>query len=310
LSGPFPAAPALPQSARRRGRLDRRALWGYVFIAPWLLGLIAFTLLPIALMFYFSLTRYSVLDAPEWVGLANFRKMLTADPLFWKALANTAYYVGLRVPLHVGLGLALAVLVNRSLPGMAFFRAAFYLPTVVPLVATIVVWAWLLDSQVGVFKYLLARIDIALPNVFAHAALVKPVMVGLSLWQVGVVMMVFLAALQDVPRELHEAAAVDGASAMTRFWRITLPLLTPAVYFNIVTDTINSFQVFALALILTRGGPLDASLFYVLYVYQHAFEFFEMGYACALAVILFLVILACTLVVVRSGNIWVHYERV
>jgi multiple sugar transport system permease protein len=281
-----------------------------VFIAPWLLGFVAFTLVPVGLMFYFSLTRYSVLDVPEWVGLANFRRMLTADPLFWTALRNTAYYVGLRVPLHVGLGLALAVLVNRSLPGMTLFRTAFYLPTVVPLVATIVVWAWLLDSQVGVLKYVLAGVGVALPNVFAHAALVKPVMVGLSLWQVGVVMMVFLAALQDVPREIQEAAAVDGATPTIRFWRITLPLLTPALYFNVVTDTINSFQVFAVALILTRGGPLDASLFYVLYIYQHAFEFFEMGYACALAVVLFLTILACTLLLVRSSRAWVHYERV
>jgi multiple sugar transport system permease protein len=193
---------------------------------------------------------------------------------------------------------------------MALFRTAFYLPTVVPLVATIVVWAWLLDSQVGVLKNVLGWVGIALPNVFAHAALVKPVMVGLSLWQVGVVMMVFLAALQDVPREFQEAAAVDGAGPAVRFWRVTLPLLTPALYFNVVTDTINSFQVFAVVLILTRGGPLDASLFYVLYIYQHAFEFFEMGYACALAVVLFLTILGCTLLLVRSSRAWVHYERV
>jgi multiple sugar transport system permease protein len=309
LADPVTSSSARLAGARRRGRLDRRALWGYVFIAPWLLGLVAFTLIPIILMFYFSLTRYSVLDTPEWVGLANFRKMLTVDPLFWKALANTAYYVGLRVPLHVGLGLALAVLVNRALPGMALFRTAFYLPTVVPLVATIVVWAWLLDSQVGVLKFLLEQIGGGLPNVFAHPGLVKPVMVGLSLWQVGVVMMIFLAALQDIPAALQEAAAVDGAGVVVRFWRITLPLLTPALYFNVVTDTINSFQVFALALILTRGGPLDASLFYVLYIYQHAFEFFEMGYACALAVVLFLVVLGCTLVMVRSSAMWVHYER-
>ncbi|MCI0356323.1 MAG: sugar ABC transporter permease [Acidobacteria bacterium] len=288
----------------------REAAWGYGFISLWLVGLLAFTAGPILAVFYWSFTDYPILSAPKWVGLANFEKIFTGDPLFWKSLANTAYYVGLRVPLHLLLAFGLALLINRTIRGISVLRTAVYLPSVVPVVALAIVWRLLLDPRSGYFNYYGGLVGIPSVNWLTSEAWIKPAIIGISLYQVGIAMVVFLAGLQAVPEQLYEAASIDGASAWQRLLSVTIPMVTPVILYNLIVDIINSFQVFAYAYILTKGGPADAALFYVLYIYRHAFELFQMGYAAALSAILFLIILAFTAVLMAFSDRWVQYERI
>lgn len=306
------ATPLRPHAPSKTGLTAawREALWGYAFISPWVVGFLAFSLFPIAAVLYFGFTEYNILDEASWVGLANYRKMFTDDPLFWKSLGNTAYYVGLRVPLHVGLGFFLALLLNRNVRGIAFFRTAVYLPMVIPAVVNAVLWLWILQPQVGILHYV--QDVLHLPHVpwLQSEVWAKPAIIMMSLWHVGSIMMVFLAGLQGIPQQLYEAATIDGASPVRQLWSITIPMMTPTILFNVVMDIINSFQVFAAAFIMTRGGPLNSTLFYVLYIYRNAFEYFEMGYASALATVLFVLMLGATLLIFRSSRSWVHYDQV
>ncbi len=294
-----------------RGSLARReALWGYALIAPWVIGLLIFWVGPLLAAFYFSFTDYPILSAPTWIGLENYQQIFTSDREFWISLGNTAYYVLIRVPLHLGIALGLAMLLHRSLRGIGIFRTLIYLPSMVPVVALAVAWRVLLDPRTGYVNYVAELVNLPQINYLTSTAWIKPVIIGISLWQVGIAMIVFIAGLAGVPDHLYEAAKIDGASAWQRFLHVTIPMLTPVILYNVVIDIINSFQVFAYAFIVSDGGPRNASLFYVLYIYKQAFQFFRMGYASALAVILFLIILVFTIFLMRSSDRWVHYERI
>jgi multiple sugar transport system permease protein len=295
---------------RRRWPLSiREALAGYSFILPWLIGLAVFTLGPILSVFYFSFTDYPIIGASKWIGLENYRNMFTNDPLFFKSIYNTAFYVGLRVPLFQVVAFAIALLVSRSLPGMNFFKTGIYLPVLMATVAKAVVWRNLL-GQAGALNYLLYIFGLPRQNVLASEAMVKPAIVLMTIWIVGPTMIIYLAGLLGIPKSLYEAAEIDGATWGKKLIHVTIPMMTPVILLNLIMDIINSFQVFTHALIITEGGPVNASLFYVLYIYRQAFQYFKMGYASALSVILFIIILFFTLIVLKWSDRWVQYERI
>jgi multiple sugar transport system permease protein len=302
--------PAVAVSRRRGMTLSQReAIWGYAFILPWLIGLVWFSAGPVLGVLYFSFTEYSVLESPTWVGLKNYQRIFTNDPLFLASLGNTLYYVGVTVPLLIFLGFVVALLLNRNVRGITGYRAAFYLPTVVPSVANAVVWVWLFNPELSAFKVLFDLLRVPSPLWLQSEEWSKPALVVVGIWGgLGTMMMIFLAGLQGIPDQLYEAAEIDGASAWQKLLSVTIPLMTPTIFFNLVIGIINSFQVFVYAFIMTKGGPLNSSLVYVLYIYRHAFEYFQMGYASALAFILFLLVLVLTLLVFWSSKRWVHYE--
>lgn len=295
----------------KRGTAARReALWGYFFISPWILGFLVFSLFPILAVLYLSFTEYTVLQPPQWVGLKNYVDMFTNDRLFYTSLYNTVYYIVLRIPSWLIVGLGLAILLNRKILGITGLRAVFYLPTIIPVVASSIIWMWLLNPQVGILNPTLRNIGIIVPNWLHDQVWAKPAIVALGVWQVGQTMMIFLAGLQEIPDVLYEAAEIDGANPLQKFIHVTLPMMTPIIYFNTVIGIISAFQVFGFAFIVTGGGPVNSTLFYVLYLYRQGFEFLKMGYASGMAVILFLFILALTIVVVRTSDKWVQYERI
>ena len=299
--------------AGRRSRLSvakQEAISGYLFISPWLIGFLVFSLLPILAVFVFGFTEYNVLKPPEWTGLENYRFALMKDRLVPKALFNTLYYVGIRVPIHVSLAFLLALLLNAKLPAIGVFRSAIYLPSVVPIVGSAVVWAWILSPSVGVLNQLLQQVGMRGWNWLGREALAKPSMIFISLYHVGVLMVIFLAGLQNIPVHLYEAAKIDGANSLQSFTAITVPMMTPTIFLNLVMDIVNSFQVITYALLMTQGGPINATLFFVLYIYRSAFSFFEMGYASALATILFLIMVLLTLPLFLSSDRWVQYEQI
>jgi multiple sugar transport system permease protein len=283
---------------------------GYLYIAPWLIGFVVFVLGPMVVSLYFAFTNYEIPLSPRFVGLVNFRRALFEDDTMRTALGNTAYYVGLVVPIGLALSLMLALMLDRDLPGKALFRTVYYLPSIVPLVAATLLWTYLLQPEYGFVNNLLWSVGIEGPLWFNSTLWAKPALVLIALWvgAGGPRMIIFLAGLQSVPSEMYEAAEVDGAGALSKFRHITLPLLSPTIFFNMVVGVIAAFKVFATAYVSTQGGPGDATRFYVLYLYQNAFQFFKAGYASALAWILFLVVLAFTLVQFYVGRKWVYYE--
>jgi multiple sugar transport system permease protein len=284
----------------------REAITFYLFISPWLLGFLFFTLGPMLLSLYTSFTQWDLLTSPVWIGLENYVQAF-ADERFYQALKVTAIYTLLFVPLDLAGGLLLAMLVNARLRGMRVFRTVFYLPTVFSGVVFVVVWLWMLNPRGGMINLLLAQIGVAGPKWLMDPHLALYSLVLMSFWGWGRSMVIFLAGLQTIPGELYEAASIDGATSRQQFIKITLPLLTPTIFFNLVLSVIFTFQTFTSAFVATDGGPLDATLFLVLYIYRQAFQFLNMGYASALAWILFAIILVLTLVVVRSQRFWVFY---
>jgi multiple sugar transport system permease protein len=293
----------MPPPTRRR-----EALLFYLFISPWLAGLLIFVAGPMLASLYLSLTRWDLLSPSRFIGLANYQEMLTGDPLFWHSLRVTTIYTLAYVPLDLVGGLACALLVNQKVRGIGVFRTIFYLPSVIAGVGYVVLWMWLLNPQAGLVNTLLHHVGIQGPRWLQDPRWALPAMIGMSLWGVGRSMVIFLAGLQDIPGHLYEAAAIDGAGRWPSFWRITLPLLTPAILFNLILGVINTFQTFTNAFIATDGGPLDATLFFVLYIYRKAFQHFAMGYASSLAWVLFLIVFICTLVIFRTSGRWVFYR--
>ncbi|NPV07888.1 MAG: sugar ABC transporter permease [Anaerolineae bacterium] len=290
-------------SASSREKLD-----GYLFILPWILGFLFFTIGPMIASFYFSFTDYSLLEPSKWVGLDNYRKLFSADDKFGISLSVTFRYSLASVPLGMVLALTVAMLLNQRVPGMRFYRTAFYLPSLLGGVALTLIWMWIFSPAYGLLNTFLKMIGLEGPLWFQSQVWALPGLIIMSLWGVGGRMIIFLAGLQNIPGHLYEAAEMDGAGAMRRFWHVTVPMLTPTIFFNLVMGIIGSLQTFAQAFIATQGGPNNATLFYGLYLYQNAFQYFEMGYASALAWILFAIILALTLVVIRSSPMWVFYE--
>ena len=301
------SAPARPPAIRSLRASQREALTFYLCISPWLIGLLFFVLGPMITSFGISLTRWDLLTAPRFVGLRNYERLLN-DPLFWQSLKVTALYTMLYVPTELVGGLALALLMNQRVPGIAVFRTIFYLPSVISGVAFVVVWMWIFHPEVGLLNMALAQVGIVGPRWLTNPNTALTALWMMSLWGLGRTAVIYLAGLKSVPKELHDAARIDGASAWQAFQHVTIPLLTPTIFFNLVLSLIATFQTFTNAFVATNGGPLDSTLFFVLYLYRQAFERFSMGYASALAWVLFLIILALTLLGVRSADRWVYYE--
>ena len=286
----------------------REELNFYLCISPWLLGFFVFILGPIVASFWFGLTRWDLLSPARFVGIRNYTRMLD-DELFWTSLSVTIRYTLMYVPSEMIGGLLLALLMNqRGVHGIRGLRTIYYLPSVLSGVAFVVVWMWLFHPEAGLINATLARVGIDGPRWLTDPRTALTALWMMSLWGLGRTALIFLAALKQVPPELYEAAAIDGAGALQSFRRVTLPMITPAIFFNLVLSIIATFQTFTSAFVATNGGPLDSTLFYVLYLYRQAFQMFNMGYASALAWVLFVVILALTLFVVRSGRWWVYYE--
>ena len=256
---------------------------------------------------FLSLTSYDLLSPPRFVGLSNFDRMIN-DRIFYISLANTAYYTFTAVPAQIVVALLMAVAVNQKLKGINVFRTAFYLPTVTPAVASIVVFMQLYHPEVGIFNIVLGGFGAPKIAWLADPKWVKPALIIMSLWHVGGQMVIFLAGLQGVPETLIEAASIDGASAIRRFWHVTVPLITPVIFFNLVLGIISSFQIFNAAFIATNGGPVQSTLFYVLWLYRHAFENFRMGYAATLGWVLMGIVLVFTLLNLLMAKRWVYYE--
>ncbi len=290
-------------------RLARReTLTFYLLISPWLLGLLLFVLGPVAASLGFSFTRWDMLTPPEPIGLRNYMRMIE-DRLFWQSLRVTMYYTLMYVPSELIGGLLLALLMNQvGVRGIRAIRTIYYMPSVLSGVAFVVVWMWLFHPETGLINATLASLGVRGPRWLADPNTALTALWLMSLWGLGRTAVIYLAGLRGIPRELYEAAAMDGAGAGQAFRHVTLPMLTPTIFFNLVLSIIATFQTFTSAFVATNGGPLDATLFYVLYLYRKAFQDFQMGYASALAWVLFLVILGLTLLVVRSGQWWVYYE--
>lgn len=294
----------------RRSRSRHETMTFYAFISPWLIGFVVFTAIPMVTSLWLSFTNWDSFQPAKFVGLANYVTLFTQDPLFWKALGHTFYFAMVSVPLSLLIALGLASLLARPMRGARFFRTVIYLPALVPLVAAAMIFKWLLAPQNGPINGFLALFGIKGPAWLLDADWVIPAIILLSLWQVGAGTILLIAALQGVPPELHEAAEIDGASQLQQFWRISVPLVTPILFFNLVTGLIAGFQVFSQVYVLTDGtsGPDNASLMLVPYVYDTAFRNYQMGYASALAWVLFAVVLALSALILKSSSAWVFYE--
>lgn len=285
----------------------RQHLDGWLFASPWIIGFLLWTVGPMLASLVIAFTDWDLITSPTYIGLKNFATMAT-DNLVWKSLQVTTVYALVSVPLHIIFGMMLALLLNAGIRGQRFYRTAFYLPSVLSGVAVALLWRWLFSTEFGLFNLLLSYVGITGPSWLGDPQWAMPSLILMSLWGVGAGTIIYLASLQGIPTDLYEAAEVDGATAWTKFWRITLPLMTPVLFFQLITGFIVALQVFTQAFIMTSGGPNNATLFYLLYLYRNAFEYFRMGYASALAWVLFIYILVLTLVIYWSSNRWVYYE--
>lgn len=299
------------RSAKRRklSRLaQREELVGYLMAGPWLLGMLWLIFGPFGAAAYLSFTDYDILTRPGWIGLENFDKMLTEDPLFWKSLSVTTIYAVVSIPLQIALGLFLAILLNTNIKGLAWLRTVYYLPAVLSGVAVSFLWIWVFSADWGILNYLLSLIGIDGPNWLTSEDWALTALIVMSLWGVGAGLVIYLAGLQGIPTELYEAAKIDGAARLRSFYHITLPMVSPVILFQLIMGIISALQVFTQGYVMTQGGPNNATLFFILHLYRNAFRFLNMGYASALAWALFVYILALTLVVLRSSNAWVFYS--
>ena len=301
------------RSGFRMSRRLRQDIKGYLFISPWLIGLLVFLAYPIIASFYFAMTNYTILNPPKWIGLENFQVMFSKDPLYWKSVWNTFYYVIISVPLTLIIGLLLAMLLNQSLQGIGIYRTAFYLPALMPAVAGVLLWMVLLDPRLGLVNEGLSSLGLPRLGWLQSAAWSKLGLILMSTWAgVGTTMLIFLAALKEIPQSLIEAAMIDGANSWQRFWNVTIPLITPTIFFNLIMAIIASFQVFGSALIAggtaNTAGPLNSLLMYMLHLYRNAFRYFNMGYASAMSLAMFILLILLTLLAIRSTRYWVYYE--
>jgi len=302
----------------RLNRRMRQNITGYIFILPWLISLIVFSMYPIMASFYYSGTDYTIMNTPTWVGLKQYEAMFTKDPLYWVSVYNSLYYALLAVPLQLVFALALALLLNTNVRGVGMFRTIYYLPSLVPVVAATIMFAFLFDTRYGLINEGLNLIGLPSFGWLKSATWSKPALVIMSLWgATGWQMLIFLAAIKEIPKVYYEAAMVDGANAWQRLVKITIPLVTPALLFNLIMGVIESFQVFSSAFIATAtgggstassGGPLNSLLVYLLLLYRYAFRYFQMGYASAMAVVLFIALVVITFLLFRFSGRWVFYE--
>lgn len=289
-------------------KMNRNGLWLSIFLGPSLLLITVFMIVPILSAFGLSFFRWDLLSPPLWVGADNY-KTLVQDPLFARALANTIGYILGYTPLVMVAGLGIALVMNTSIPGRSFLRAAFFLPVVSSWVAVALLWRWLFNSEVGLVNYLLSLIRIDGPAWLYSERWALPAVIITSVWKdTGFIMMIFLGGLQNVPRDLHDVARIDGAGPMVRFRYITLPLLSPTTFFVLIITMINSFQVFEQVYIMTGGGPANATTVLVQLIYRNTARYGKMGYASTLALVLFALIMAVTVAQMKLQKRWVHYE--
>ncbi|MFH1928198.1 MAG: sugar ABC transporter permease [Chloroflexota bacterium] len=287
----------------------RREAWeGYLSISPWVIGFLLLSLGPIVASIYFGFTEWSIVRPAMWVGLRNYVRMFTRDQLFWQALKVTSYFVVLSLPVKLVCGLGLSLLLNLKVPGMNVYRTIFYIPAVISGVAVSLMWMWLLHPDTGIINTLLEMIGIKGPAWFWDPDWALPSVALMSIWSVGGSAVIYLAGLQNIPPHLYEAAEIDGAGTWHRFWKITLPLLTPTLFFQLIVGMIGAFKVFTQAFVITEGGPLKATYFYLFYFYEEAFQNFNMGYASALALVLMAIILIVTIILNYTSSRWVYYE--
>jgi multiple sugar transport system permease protein len=308
LASRRPSADAMTPRARRQ------RLLGLAFISPWLVGLLIFTLYPILASLYYSFCEYRVLSPPHWVGLRNYVELFTDKDYFLQSLWNT-FFMFLELPLALVLSLLIALLLNQKLRGMSIFRTLYYIPSVVPTVAASILWLWLLNPDYGLVNKALTLVHLPPSSWLNDRTWAKPSFIVMDLWAVGGGMIIYLAALQGVPQHLYEAADLDGATAWDKLLHVTLPSISPVIFFNMILGVIGTFQYFTQAFIMTGssgaanvGGPANATLFYALYLYQNAFQYFRMGYACAMAWVLFILTMIASLIVFKTSVGWVYYE--
>ncbi|MEO6603172.1 MAG: sugar ABC transporter permease [Polyangiaceae bacterium] len=289
-------------------RINRRN--GLLFCAPWLVGLTVFLIYPLGAAFYYSLCDYSVLLPPVFIGIDNYVELLN-DPLFWGSLYNTAYYALGSVALGLFVSLSLALLLNSKVKGLGVYRTVFFLPSLMPVVASSILWLWMYNGQSGIINTALRAIGISGPAWLGDPVWAKPAIVIMAVWGAGNAMVVYLAGLQDVPTSLYEAAIIDGAGFFQRLFNVTIPMISPVIYFNVVLSIIAGFQAFTQAFIMTggAGAPERSTLFYVLNLYNVGFQDLRMGYASAMAWVLFIVILVLTFGVTQLSKRWVSYDR-
>ena len=287
--------------------MREEAAYGWLFVIPHIAGLFIFTIGAILASGYLSLTEWDLFGAPRWVGLDNYRR-LAEDEIFWKALWNTVYYTGLRVPFSLLFSLIVALLMNLKIRGILWWRVVYFVPAISSSVAIALVWRWIYSKDFGILNAFLAWFGVAPLSWLTSETLAMPAVIVMSVWwSVGTNMVIYLAALQGVPGQLYEAAELDGAGAWGKFRRVTFPMITPTTFFLLVLGTIGSLQIFDILYVMTQGGPNFATTSLVMYIFQNAFEYLEMGYASAVAWVLFFIILALSLVQLRFSG-WVHYE--
>jgi multiple sugar transport system permease protein len=286
----------------------RRDRLGYLFISPWLIGFAVFTALPFLASVGLSFAHYTVASSPTWVGLANYQTLLFDDPSFWTAIWNTLVYALVAVPLGVAAAFVLALLLNVEVRGIAVYRTIFFLPHIVPVVASSVVFMWVLNPQIGLANSLLRLIGIEGPAWLQDPSWSMTTLILLSLWGIGGSVVIYLAGLKDVPASLYEAARIDGANVVQRAIHITMPMMTPVIFFNLVMGIIHAFQYFTQAYILTSGGPQESTLFLALYLFFRAWRYLDLGYASALAWIMFVLVASITYGLFKTHKRWVHYE--
>ena len=296
-------------------RRSRKKMWnnlflGLAFISPWIIGFLSLVVYPFTSSLYFSFTSYNILNEPQWIGVQNYQHLID-DARWLTSVKNTMYYVLICVPIGVVLAIALSVLYHQKMPGRTLMRTLMYVPLIVPPVATGILWLWMFKPIGGLFNTVLAWFGVQGPTWLGDTDWAKISLIIIAQWGVGGNVLLLLAALADVPRQLYEAAEIDGATIWHRFWHITLPMISPVVLFITITGLIGAFQAFTEAFIVSggQGGPADSTLFYSLYIYQKAFRDFDMGYASALSWVLFLGILAFTGLIFRLSKKWVVYDR-
>lgn len=298
-------------TVRRSSRMQTRNLiTGLLFCSPWILGILFFIVYPTLASFYFSLTRYNLLQPPQFIGLSNYETLLT-DPTMGTAVYNTLYYMLFWIPLNIILAIAVALLLNMKVKGLAFYRTMFYLPVLVPPVATSLLWVWFLNPQYGIANWVLSLVGIAGPGWLASETWSKPSIILMSLWgSIGGAMLIFLASLQDVPQDLHDAAEVDGANAWQRLWSIIIPLLTPVIFFELIISIIAALGYFTVPYVVTNGTgtPANSLLLFALILYRDAFFDFKMGFASAMAWAATIIVFILTYIVFRTSNRWVFYQ--
>ncbi|HEX5414390.1 MAG TPA: sugar ABC transporter permease [Chloroflexota bacterium] len=302
-------ASSTPRLIGRRSAARREAVAGYLFLLPNIVGFLVFSSLPVLATLAISTLHWDMIRAPTFVALDNYRQLLLTDQTFWRVLANTVYYVVGTVPTSIVLSLILAMALNTTIRGVKAFRAIYFLPVISSAVAVAVLWQWLYNSDFGVINFLLTGVGLPAIPWLSSTTWAMPAVIIMAIWKhLGYNMIIYLAGLQGIPTTLYEAAAIDGAGRWSSFRNITIPLLAPTTFFILVISLIQSFQVFDLAFILTRGGPGDATNTVVMDIYNQAFQYFQMGYAAAIAWVLFAIIMLITLVQWRGQKRWVHYE--